>query len=76
MKSALVEIAKIDKRAIARISLNDIILSGEISSSKNLVAIKEAPQNITASRGSQYLYFFFLMSWKRKFILNDFYLSE
>jgi hypothetical protein len=50
------------KSAIARISLNDIILSGEISSSKNLVAIKEAPQNITASSGSQYMYFFFLMS--------------
>lgn len=42
-----------DNKIIARIKRRDIIVSGDTSSSKNFVAIKEAPQKITASSGNQ-----------------------
>ncbi len=38
---------------MARINLSEIIVSGVNSSSKNLVAIKEAPQKIIAISGNQ-----------------------
>jgi hypothetical protein len=40
-------------KEIARISRNEIIVSGETSSRSILVAMKEAPQNTTASKGSR-----------------------
>jgi hypothetical protein len=39
----------------------EMIVSGVSSSSKYFVAINEAPQNIIAKSGSQYLYDFVLM---------------
>jgi hypothetical protein len=46
---------------IARINLIEIIVSGVNSSKRNLVAIKEAPQNKTANIGNKYLYDFVLI---------------
>ncbi|AFH50719.1 Hypothetical protein IALB_3016 [Ignavibacterium album JCM 16511] len=45
--------ATIVSKIIARIKRREIIVSGETSSSKNFVAINDAPQKITASSGNQ-----------------------
>lgn len=46
---------------IARINLREIIVSGVNSPNKNYVAIKEAPQKITAINGNQIMYDFGLI---------------
>lgn len=52
------------------------MVSGDTSSSKNFVAIKEAPQKITASSGSQNMYLFFLMRYEEKFLIDFFHRAK
>lgn len=46
---------------MARTNLIEIIVSGVSSSSKYFVAINDAPQKRTASKGNKYVYFFVLI---------------
>lgn len=68
--------ATIVRRIIARIKRSDIMVSGDTSSSKNFVAIKEAPQKITASSGSQNMYLFFLMRYEENFLIDFFHRAK